>query len=75
MRLNMHMPAPTALTHEGASVIAASPRTELRKAVMACMLWENTFYEKGSDLASRIVGLGWSERVFDYILELEGLGA
>jgi hypothetical protein len=40
--------------HEG---IAAAPLTheqELRRTVMACLLWEETFYENGEDAAERI---------------------
>lgn len=41
-------------THEGARAINLSPEKELTRAVMTCMLFENTFYETGSDLAKRI---------------------
>jgi hypothetical protein len=33
------------------------PDLELERAVATCLLWEKTFYEKGSDLAQRIAGL------------------
>jgi hypothetical protein len=44
----------TAVTHGGAKAGPQNASTELRRAVSTCLLWENTFYEKGSDLADRI---------------------
>lgn len=45
-------------THEGATAWGhATPEQELRRSVMACMLWEDTFYESGEDIATRILGL------------------
>jgi 60 kDa SS-A/Ro ribonucleoprotein len=34
-----------------------TPHGELRRTVMTCMLWEDTFYEKGSNIAARIADL------------------
>ena len=34
-------------THEGARARAITPEQELRRSVMACMLWEKQFYEGG----------------------------
>lgn len=45
---------PGILTHEGAAAVKDSPERELTRAVSACLLFEDTFYEKGSDLAKRI---------------------
>lgn len=46
-------------THEGAPAYAnLTPLQELRRAVMACLLWENGFYESGQAIADRIAGLG-----------------
>lgn len=48
-------PLPTAFTHEGAP--ARTPfdaQTQLRRAVMSCLLWENEFYEDGVQIAARI---------------------
>jgi hypothetical protein len=43
------------VTHEGAVVNKITNAEELlRRTVMACMLWEDTFYEDGKDVASRI---------------------
>jgi len=44
-------------THEGAVAQRVDPRRELRRSVLTCLLWEDTFYEKGSDIAKRIAEL------------------
>lgn len=44
----------TKVTHGGAQAGPQNPLQELRRAVSSCLLWEDTFYEKGSDLAARI---------------------
>src|SRR5690242_15637897 len=44
-------------THEGAIAKHISPEQELRRTVMACLLWENTFYEDGLAIADRISAL------------------
>jgi hypothetical protein len=41
-------------THEGAMAQRVDAKTELRRTVLTCLLWEDTFYEKGSDIAKRI---------------------
>jgi 60 kDa SS-A/Ro ribonucleoprotein len=43
-----------ALTHENTPVRAISAEQELRRAVLACMLWEDQFYESGIAIAGRI---------------------
>lgn len=35
-------------THEGAPAVACTPAQALRRSVLACMLWEDEFYESGS---------------------------
>lgn len=48
----------TAMTHEGGRADAhMKPTVELERAVATCLLFENTFYEKGSDIAQRIADL------------------
>lgn len=44
-------------THEGAVAQKVGPYHELRRTVMTCMLWENTFYERGDSIAARIAKL------------------
>ena len=41
-------------THEGAVAKRINPEQQLKRSVMACMLWENTFYESGVSIAERI---------------------
>ncbi|HKV23342.1 MAG TPA: TROVE domain-containing protein [Candidatus Acidoferrum sp.] len=44
-------------THEGAIAQRVDAKTELRRTVLTCLLWEGTFYEKGNDIAKRIAAL------------------
>jgi 60 kDa SS-A/Ro ribonucleoprotein len=41
-------------THEGAPARHISPEDQLRRSVLACMLWEDQFYEEGVLIAGRI---------------------
>ncbi len=56
MRLNIlklsHLARPR--THEGAPAVRVSPEMALRRSVLACMLWEDEFYEDGVAIAARI---------------------
>lgn len=45
------------LTHEGLKASRINPEQALRRSLMACMLWEKTFYEDGQDVAERIASL------------------
>ena len=49
-------------THEGAVAPKADAKSELRRTVLTCLLWEDTFYEKGSDIANRIAALAAENR-------------
>lgn len=44
-------------THEGGIAKRINPLQELRRSVMACLLWEKQFYEDGQDIAARIASL------------------
>ena len=44
-------------THEGAPAHPISPELELRRSVLACLLWESQFYEDGVEIAGRIAEL------------------
>jgi 60 kDa SS-A/Ro ribonucleoprotein len=44
-------------THEGAPAVSISAEAQLRRAVLACMLWEDQFYEDGATIAERISAL------------------
>jgi 60 kDa SS-A/Ro ribonucleoprotein len=46
-----------ARTHEGAVAQKVDAKRELRRTVLTCLLWEDTFYEKGNDIAKRIADL------------------
>lgn len=44
-------------THEGAVASPITPEQELRRSVLAHLLWERSFYESGEDAAARVVRL------------------
>jgi hypothetical protein len=44
-------------THEGAVAQRVDAKTELRRTVLTCLLWEDTFYEKGNVIGERIAAL------------------
>ena len=44
-------------THEGAPARNISTELQLRRSVLACLLWENQFYEDGVEIAGRIAQL------------------
>lgn len=52
MRTNRPAAAPR--THQGGPAVPSNPLQELRRTVLACMLWEKSFYESGEDVAARI---------------------
>lgn len=53
----LNVPRQPIKTHEGGTAKRINPELALRRSVMACMLWEKTFYEDGQDVASRIANL------------------
>jgi 60 kDa SS-A/Ro ribonucleoprotein len=57
MQINAPVRRPVASTHEGAPARTLTPEHELQRSVMACMLWEDSFYESGQDIAARLSGL------------------
>src|SRR5574341_1093074 len=44
-------------THEGARAAKIGPEQQLKRSVMSCLLWEDSFYEDGFSIASRIAEL------------------
>src|ERR1700722_6516607 len=44
-------------THEGAPARNISTELQLRRSVLACLLWEEQFYEDGVEIAGRIAEL------------------
>lgn len=57
MRTNTPVLRPALRTHEGGPAQAVSPIAQLRRSVLACLLWEDTFYEDGVAIAERISDL------------------
>lgn len=57
MKLNVATELPPVFTHEGGKASRISPVQELRRSIMACLLWEKTFYEDGASIAERIASL------------------
>lgn len=57
MKTNTKVKLGPVYTHEGAVAQRTSAEKELRRTVMTCLLWENTFYESGDSIASRIAEL------------------
>lgn len=53
-RLNLFPSLKGERTHEGAPARHISPEQQLRRSVLACMLWEDQFYEDGVAIAGRI---------------------
>lgn len=53
-RMNIK-PKATVFTHEGATATAwLKPIEQLKRSVLACLLWEDQFYEDGVSIADRI---------------------
>lgn len=56
-RMNTAVVGPDTRTHEGTPAARLTPIKELRRSVLSALLWEDTFYEKGSAVAERIATL------------------
>ena len=56
-RKNRSSTATAPRTHEGAVAARIDALQELTRTVLACMLWEDTFYEDGQSVADRIASL------------------
>jgi 60 kDa SS-A/Ro ribonucleoprotein len=55
--LTKNTPTYANTTHEGGPAYATTPLQQLRRTLLTCMLWENTFYENGVSVADRIASL------------------
>jgi hypothetical protein len=44
-------------THEGGTAVPIKPIDQLRRSIMACLLWEDQFYEDGVSIADRVSSL------------------
>jgi len=56
-RLNLMNLNSGARTHEGAPARNISAELQLRRSVLACLLWETQFYEDGVEISGRIAEL------------------
>jgi len=54
MKTNTKTVTPPVFTHEGGRAAHITAEQELRRSVMACLLWESEFYESGVTIAERI---------------------
>ncbi len=62
-------------THEGAPAKRINAEEQLRRSVMACLLWEDTFYEEGQEIVQRIaetVAILPAEKVAEIAVEARG---
>lgn len=55
MKTNKKVVTPPIYTAEGALAVKITPEQQLRRSVLACLLWEDTFYEDGQSVVDRIV--------------------
>lgn len=53
----LNVPALAPLTHERGPAHTTDSGRHLRRTVSTCLLWENTFYEAGNEIAERIAEL------------------
>lgn len=67
MRVNTRTAGPR--THEGAAASVIKPLEQLKRTVLACMLFEDSFYEDGVSAAQRIVETAHKCKVAE-VLEL-----
>lgn len=56
-KLNTKSRVEPIFTHEGGRASRTSLQQQLERSVMSCLLWEDTFYESGEDIATRIRSL------------------
>lgn len=57
MKTNIRVKAPAVVNHEGVPAIMGSPIQQLRRTVLAAMLFEDGFYESGQTIADRVKSL------------------
>lgn len=53
-QVNGKVPPVRARTHEGGRAATLPVEAQLRRSVLACLLWEDNFYEDGETVATRI---------------------
>lgn len=57
MKTNIHTQRTPLVTHEGGRAMLETPLKELRRTLSTCMLFEDTYYEKGTAIADRLAEL------------------
>ncbi len=57
MRTNVAVAGPDTRTHEGTPAPRLTPIKALRRSVLASLLWEDSFYDTGNQIAASIVAL------------------
>lgn len=57
MKTNKIVKPEPVVTHGGGHAVRQTAEAELRKTVATCLLWEDTFYEEGNSIATRITDL------------------
>lgn len=57
MKTNTRTVRPPLFTAEGSPAARVSALAQLRRSVLACFLWEDSFYEDGADIGKRITEL------------------
>lgn len=57
MDMKLNLKIPSIFTHEGGKAKHISPEFQLKRSVMGCLLWEDTFYESGETVSDRIKAL------------------
>jgi len=57
MKTNKKVKSAPVFTHEGAVASKINPELELRRSVLTCMLFEDSFYEGGVSISDRIKDL------------------
>lgn len=57
MKTNVAVKRDPVRTHEGGRALRTNAEKELRRSVMACLLWEDQFYENGVAISERIADL------------------
>lgn len=66
-RINNPVRSPAPKTHEGGRASRISAKQELERTIMACLLWEDGFYESGESVAERIQKLAKKVKVEDAV--------
>lgn len=54
MKTNVRVRGSRLQTHEGGTAVRINVEQQLRRSVLACLLWEESFYESGVEIADRI---------------------